>query len=257
MTKPEFMQELESLLMDIPLEEREEALNYYNGYFEDAGEEHEEEIMKELGSPKRVAALIKADLNSDNSDRDSRGYFTEKGYQDTVYKDDKFEIIGAAQKASEQKQTSEGNSGNREASSGFTQNEQKQTNGEANRNDQKIRNTNIGLVIILCILASPIILPVLGTMFGLIAALFGIVFGFGIAGVVMMVIGVGLFIAGLVQMSIPILGFLLCGFGLVVLGLGMLFTIACTALCKTVIPAMFKGIVEICRLPFRNRSVAA
>ena len=59
MTKLEFLKELESLLPDIPLEEREEALRYYNGYFEDAGEEQEEEIIKEIGSPSKVAAIIK------------------------------------------------------------------------------------------------------------------------------------------------------------------------------------------------------
>ena len=42
----------ESLLSDIPLEERNEALKYYNDYFDDAGvimreHNHELELLKE------------------------------------------------------------------------------------------------------------------------------------------------------------------------------------------------------------------
>lgn len=62
MSRKEFMERLEQLLMDIPQEERIEALAYYNGYFEDAGVENEERIIRELESPEAVAAIIKADI---------------------------------------------------------------------------------------------------------------------------------------------------------------------------------------------------
>ena len=62
MNRKEFMERLEQLLMDIPQEERIEALAYYNGYFEDAGVENEERIIRELESPEAVAAIIKADI---------------------------------------------------------------------------------------------------------------------------------------------------------------------------------------------------
>ena len=69
--------------------------------------------------------------------------------------------------------------------------------------------------------------------------------------------GIALLAAGLVQISVPFVGLLLCGSGCIVLGLGMLFTVASGALVKTVLPAILKGFVNVCRLPFRNRSVIA
>ena len=51
MNRQEFMKRLEELLTDISTEEKEEALAYYTGYFEDAGEENEEKIIQELEKP--------------------------------------------------------------------------------------------------------------------------------------------------------------------------------------------------------------
>ena len=48
MSREEFMKQLETLLSDVPEEEKREALEYYRGYFEDAGEENEERILKEF-----------------------------------------------------------------------------------------------------------------------------------------------------------------------------------------------------------------
>lgn len=62
MRREEFMRQLEMLLSDISEEEKQEALSYYRSYFEDAGEENEERILRELESPEKVAATIKADL---------------------------------------------------------------------------------------------------------------------------------------------------------------------------------------------------
>ena len=64
MSREEFMKQLESLLNDVSEEERKEALEYYRGYFEDAGEENEERILRELESPEKVAQTIKADLGT-------------------------------------------------------------------------------------------------------------------------------------------------------------------------------------------------
>jgi uncharacterized membrane protein len=55
------MAELERQLARIDNREREEALAYYNEYFDEAGPENEARVIAELGSPARVAAQIKAD----------------------------------------------------------------------------------------------------------------------------------------------------------------------------------------------------
>ena len=79
MNRVEFMQQLERLLWDIPENDRVDAIAYYNDYFDEAGPENENQVIKELGSPERVAAIIKADLNLSGNEQ---AEYTEKGYSD-------------------------------------------------------------------------------------------------------------------------------------------------------------------------------
>lgn len=53
------MRQLESLLQNISATEREEALQYYNEYFNDAGPENEQNVIEALGNPMKVAENIK------------------------------------------------------------------------------------------------------------------------------------------------------------------------------------------------------
>ena len=62
MDRAQFMQALEKLLADISETERQDDLDFYNSYFDDAGAENEASVLRELGSPEKVAAIIKADL---------------------------------------------------------------------------------------------------------------------------------------------------------------------------------------------------
>ncbi len=62
MNKNEFLKQLESLLSDLPEEERREAMEYYVEYFDEAGTEKEADVLKELGSPNEVANHIREDL---------------------------------------------------------------------------------------------------------------------------------------------------------------------------------------------------
>ena len=82
MNRIEFMTELAALLQDVPVEERREAMQYYNDYFDDAGEENEEQVISELGNPAKVAATIKADLGSQAGDY---AEYSENGYTDSRF----------------------------------------------------------------------------------------------------------------------------------------------------------------------------
>ena len=62
MNRNDFMDQLERLLQNISSTEREEALQFYEGYFDDAGKENEQEVIEALGNPARVAENIKRDL---------------------------------------------------------------------------------------------------------------------------------------------------------------------------------------------------
>lgn len=82
MNRYDFMRQLEMLLSDITPNERKEALQFYNDYFDDAGAENEQNVIKALGSPAKVAASIKADLTGNGA----AGEFTETGYKDPYSK---------------------------------------------------------------------------------------------------------------------------------------------------------------------------
>ncbi|WP_434693334.1 DUF1700 domain-containing protein [Hungatella sp. SB206] len=62
MSRNEYMKELELALRRLPKAEREEALSYYNEYFDDAGREREAEVIEELGDAKESAAQIVKEL---------------------------------------------------------------------------------------------------------------------------------------------------------------------------------------------------
>ena len=60
MNRAEFMAALEAQLRDITTEERDEALKFYNEYLDEAGPENEAAVLAELGSPQKVACIIRA-----------------------------------------------------------------------------------------------------------------------------------------------------------------------------------------------------
>ena len=61
MNRAEFMTELERHLAGITIDEINDAMAYYNEYFDEAGPENEARVIEELISPARVAAQIKAE----------------------------------------------------------------------------------------------------------------------------------------------------------------------------------------------------
>ncbi len=73
MTKEQFLFQLEQKLLDIPEDERAEAMEYYRDYFNDAGSENEEQVIAELGSPDKVAASIKEGLRGGRDDAGTVG----------------------------------------------------------------------------------------------------------------------------------------------------------------------------------------
>lgn len=55
MTRTEYMAQLEKYLKKLPHKEFQEAITFFNEYFDEAGPEKETAIMEELGSPKEAA----------------------------------------------------------------------------------------------------------------------------------------------------------------------------------------------------------
>lgn len=103
MNRAEFMRRLTELLGDVSPMERDEAIQYYNDYFDDAGVENESDVITSLGTPEELARTIKAGL----SDGGNGGEFTEAGFsgytqthRDELMKRDGGDGSGASQQGS-------------------------------------------------------------------------------------------------------------------------------------------------------------
>lgn len=55
MTRTEYLKELNHYLKKLPAKDYAEAMDYFNEYFDEAGEENEEAVIAELGTPKQAA----------------------------------------------------------------------------------------------------------------------------------------------------------------------------------------------------------
>jgi uncharacterized membrane protein len=59
--RKEFLRKLQLELYKLPRHEIDDAIAYYNEYFEEAGPDQEQAVIKELGTPSKIATQIKAD----------------------------------------------------------------------------------------------------------------------------------------------------------------------------------------------------
>ncbi|NBH13325.1 hypothetical protein D3Z36_03835 [Lachnospiraceae bacterium] len=217
MRREEFMRQLEALLTDISEEERREALSYYQSYFEDAGEENEERILKELESPQKVAATIKADLGMEQNP--DNGAYTEHGYEDERF---------------EQKQTVN----------------LKKKEGQEQKSSRFVYDENKTLKIILVVIIAVLTSPVWG---GLLAGLFGTVLGLTVGTVAtagaLYITGGVLFGIGISQFAVGsvAIGFALVGAAMLVWAVALLVTIFCVWACKTAIPWICNALGKLWR----------
>lgn len=109
MNRAEFMRRLTELLGDVSPMEREEAIQYYNDYFDDAGVENESSVIASLGSPEELARSIKAGLN----DGGNGGEFTEAGFSGytQMYKNEMVRAGETSQSGNAAQQDGTGQSG--------------------------------------------------------------------------------------------------------------------------------------------------
>jgi len=73
MNRHEFIEELKRKLRKLPYDEVKEAIDYYEGYFDDAGIENEQTVLTELGSPSAVASQIIASFAIKETEAEDSG----------------------------------------------------------------------------------------------------------------------------------------------------------------------------------------
>ncbi|MDO4668086.1 MAG: DUF1700 domain-containing protein [Streptococcus sp.] len=72
MTKTEYLKELDRYLRKLPAKDSQEALDYFNEYFEERGPENEQIAIQELGTPKEAAYDLINNLISEKLLQDNR-----------------------------------------------------------------------------------------------------------------------------------------------------------------------------------------
>ena len=214
MNRIEYMTKLASLLQDIPEVERRDAMKYYNDYFDEAGEENEEQVIREFGAPEEVAENIKADL---------------KGKTEDITDDQQ------GQSGNYQFQTREN-----DHSSEY----QYEMSDDKKKND---RIWKIVLIVILAVIIGPVLIPLIGGILvaGLAIVLTAIVgvFALVIAGITIAIVGISLVISGfIILLPQTAAGLALIGSGLIMLVLGVVATVGFGKLCAVVACGLAKGV---------------
>ncbi len=208
MNREEFLSGLARLLADIPETERQEALKYYNNYFDDAGPENEKSVIEELGgTPERAAASIRAEfLSGKASGPKNYGEYTERGYQDTRIPHPRQMPQFIRKKARESK------------------------------NPWKI-----ALIALILVLTGSLWLGlfggIVGLIFGLLGGVLSLMFGVAAAVLSLIISGIALIAAGVAEcLANPALGLLMSGLGLLLLAIGILLLILCLWLGSKILP---------------------
>ncbi len=227
MNRAEFMRQLEILLQNIPPAEREEALQYYNDYFNDAGPENEQTVISALGTPARVAENIKRDLYGNGGEE---------------FAGEQSRVAPGAQMIKYQGDLPK----------------EKDSRGGGDGEDGKLSTGMVVLIVVLCVVASPALFGLasglLGLLAGAAAAWFGAILGFGVAAVVLLVVMLALLVSGFVCMFYaPVISMLLLGAGLLCGGLGLLFLILTVAMAGIATPGIIRGIVRLWHSVFKKR----
>lgn len=250
MNREQYMEELEKLLIDIPEEERDEVLDFYEDYFDDAGEENEQEVIAKLGTPEKLALSIKYNLKESNEEY---AEYTELGYEDTRTREegempDQYTVVGHSRV---HKSKTSGNSGN-----GGTYQE---SNTERKRNWKAGGNAKLILFIILMVFLSPFLKGLVnGLLIGVLVAI-TVAVGLPVIGIIVAaVVTFALGVAGiaLVVTAIPLL-FTNIAVGILLIGLALFFLAAVFIglmivrwIAITVLPKYLKRFTETCRRLF-------
>lgn len=198
MNREQFMETLEELLSDIPDEERDEVLDFYEDYFDDAGEENESEVIAKLGTPEKLALSIRYNLKESN---DEYAEYTECGYEDIRMREegnipDQYTVVGHS-RVRRSKETEESD----------------RRGGQENRNNRsftKNRSPKFLLAIIFLVFLAPLLKGLAG----------GLLIGIAVAAAVFF----GLPIIGLVVAAAVTLALLVAGIGIIITALPFLIT---------------------------------
>lgn len=247
MNRAEFMRQLESLLQSISQTEREEALQYYNDYFDDAGAVNEQEVIEALGNPARVAENIKRDLTLNVAGTGTAGR-QDSDYEHS-YRDEDEQGNSVRHPIAKYTNSESTGEGTDERNSTSTAD---RTAAASNPKKEPMPTWQIVLLVIAGILLAPVAVGLLSglvsAIFGLLTGWFSLILGFGAAAIALILVLFVLIITGIICLAeSPFAGIAIMGGGLICGGLGILFLMITVAMAGIVTPAIFRGLAKLCR----------
>lgn len=254
MSRWEFMRQLEELLYDIAPAEREEALQYYNDYFNDAGAENEQEVIAALGTPEQVAEIVKDGLNGV-----SQGEFTEQGFKSgTTLQNEVIKSVVQESDSDSQKQNGFVN-GQKETRNSFGSERKDNDEGvDADKKKSGLPTWAIVLIVSACIIFSPVIIgvlvAVLGALLGLICSVLGLILGIGCAMLILYIAAIMLIVVGMGSVfASPLIGAGLIGAALICAAVGILLMVLLVFLVGKCIPFICKGVSNLWKKIFNKK----
>lgn len=223
MNRKEYLAKLSKLLQDLPEEEREEALDYYENYFDEAGPLREQEVIRELGSPETVAAMIRDSVRGNEGE----GEYREDGYHNEKYED-----------------------------SNPMMKKKRKGEGWHLKGD---RNRNLILLVFILILAGGWLIPaalslifgVGGGILGLTGGVIGFFLAFGGGCIALLVAGTGTLVTGIIKLfySLP-QGLMWTGGGCLMIAVGLLLVMLWVWLIASILPRLIRWFIQIFRRIF-------
>ena len=101
----------------------------------------------------------------------------------------------------------------------------------------------IVLLTLLIVFASPVLIGLLGVLFGLLVTWFALIFSFGVTAVALFAVLFVLIIVGAMCVTLdPLVGLALAGGGLICGGIGLLFLMLTVAMAGILTPGIFSGL---------------
>lgn len=231
MNREQFIAQLARLLQDLPPAERQEAIRYYQEYFDDAGEENEDAVIQELGSPGKVAASIKANLQYGGSTFGANGTDMENTGTESQTKDaDGWQQNGQTMNRWNQSTQQGWQNADTQGQNGQQQTWQNRSTQSPYAMQARKPKRGVGgwaLLIIILVFASPMLLGVgggaLGIFIGILATVFALWISFFAVAIGMIGGGIAVLIKGILHaISSPAAGLVSMGGGLICIALGIL-----------------------------------
>lgn len=272
MNRAEFLAALEAQLRDITAEERDEALKFYNEYLDEAGPENEAAVLAELGTPQKVACIIRANCGFGVPavrDAAEKSTAPEKSAQTSVPEltldgpdwqaprapeppvQETERAWADSQRADEDAQgVSPDAQGADGAPHGPAYAYSYPQNGPRGQ-DSGRSTSNRTLWVILLILTCPIWIGLLGGLLGGVMGIVGGLCGVAFAGFATMIAGVAAFAGGigLLLTSVPS-GILTMGLSLLCISIGALLAAGTVWVVAKVGPVLFRAVGSLCRTLF-------